>query len=227
MNRYWSAHCWTLDPYVPGEQPQDQQYIKLNTNESPYPPSPAVAEACAISSAQACAAIPTRKVRLVTALAEYHGLSSQQVFVGNGSDEVLAHAFQALLQKPAADSVPRHQLQLLPGLLQPLPNRIRNRRAGPGFWYRHSRLSARQWRDRHPQSKRPHRHRTGTRCNPAVTRAPSRVGSHHRRSLRRFRRRIGAIADCRPFDNLLVVQTFSKSRSLAGLRLGAAFGHRR
>jgi histidinol-phosphate aminotransferase len=45
MNRYWSKPLEALDPYTPGEQPQDQQYIKLNTNENPYPPAPAVADA--------------------------------------------------------------------------------------------------------------------------------------------------------------------------------------
>jgi histidinol-phosphate aminotransferase len=101
MSKFWSDIVGRLDPYVPGEQPQDQQYIKLNTNESPYPPSHAVAEVLADFDCASLRRYPDPESgRLVTALAEYHGLSAQQVFVGNGSDEVLAHAFQGLLQKP-------------------------------------------------------------------------------------------------------------------------------
>ena len=95
MSKFWSDIVDRLDPYVPGEQPQDQRYIKLNTNESPYPPSPAVAEALADFDCASLRRYPDPESgRLVTALAEYHGLSAQQIFVGNGSDEVLAHAFR-------------------------------------------------------------------------------------------------------------------------------------
>ncbi len=102
MNRYWSPIVADLEPYVPGEQPQDQRYIKLNTNESPYPPSPAVARALQAYDCENLRRYPDpESTRLVTALADYYGLAPQQVFVGNGSDEVLAHAFHGLMQKPA------------------------------------------------------------------------------------------------------------------------------
>ena len=102
MSKFWSKIVTELDPYVPGEQPQDQQYIKLNTNESPYPPSPAVAQALTAFDCGGLRRYPDPESRrLVETLAEYHDLMPTQVFVGNGSDEVLAHAFQALLQKPA------------------------------------------------------------------------------------------------------------------------------
>jgi len=101
-NKFWSPIVDDLDPYVPGEQPQDQQYIKLNTNESPYPPAPAVAAALAAFDCARLRRYPDpESLALRDALATYHGLVRAQVFLGNGSDEVLAHAFQALLQKPA------------------------------------------------------------------------------------------------------------------------------
>jgi len=101
-NKFWSPIVRQLDPYVPGEQPQDQQYIKLNTNESPYPPAPAVAATLAAFDCERLRRYPDpESLALRDALAAYHGLVRDQVFVGNGSDEVLAHAFQALLQKPA------------------------------------------------------------------------------------------------------------------------------
>lgn len=100
MSKYWSDIVSKLDPYTPGEQPQDQQYIKLNTNESPYPPAPGVAEVIANFDSDKLKNYPDPQSRdLVTALAAYHNLQPQQVFVGNGSDEVLAHAFQAFFKK--------------------------------------------------------------------------------------------------------------------------------
>ena len=85
MNRYWSPIVKELDPYVPGEQPQDQQYIKLNTNESPYPPSPAVHQALQLFDCDNLRRYPDpESSRLVTALADYYSLTPQQVFVGNG-----------------------------------------------------------------------------------------------------------------------------------------------
>ena len=101
INKFWSPIVNDLDPYVPGEQPQDQQYIKLNTNENPYPPAPAVAAALDAFDCDALRRYPDpESTGLTAALARYHKLTPAQVFVGNGSDEVLAHCFQALLQKP-------------------------------------------------------------------------------------------------------------------------------
>ena len=101
MSRYWSRLVASLDPYVPGEQPQDQRYIKLNTNESPYPPAPAVTAVLRNSMPTACGVIPTRKA--ATWLPRWPATTASrgtQVFVGNGSDEVLAHAFQAFFKQP-------------------------------------------------------------------------------------------------------------------------------
>ena len=81
-------------PYVPGEQPQDENMIKLNTNENPYPPSPRVDEVMFTMEADKLRPYPDPKAeRLVSAIANYHGLQESQVFVGVGSDDVLAMAF--------------------------------------------------------------------------------------------------------------------------------------
>ncbi|MCI8538153.1 MAG: histidinol-phosphate transaminase [Oscillospiraceae bacterium] len=96
MSRYLRASLQALDPYVPGEQPQDQQYIKLNTNESPYPPSPRVLEAVSTPEVEKLRLYSDPEARiLVSAIAKRYGVGVDQVFVGNGSDEVLAFAFQA------------------------------------------------------------------------------------------------------------------------------------
>lgn len=99
MSQYWSKIVHELTPYVPGEQPKLQNLVKLNTNENPYGPSPKVISALQAEAADSLRLYPDPDSScLKAALAEYHGLQSNQVFVGNGSDEVLAHVFQALLK---------------------------------------------------------------------------------------------------------------------------------
>ena len=88
-----------LTPYMPGEQPKLANLVKLNTNENPYGPSPKVIAALQAEAADSLRLYPDpNSDRLKDAIAEFHGITSAQVFVGNGSDEVLAHAFQALLK---------------------------------------------------------------------------------------------------------------------------------
>ncbi len=88
-----------LTPYVPGEQPKISNLIKLNTNENPFGPSPKVLNAIEIETGNSLRLYsdPTSE-RLVKSIARYYQLKPQQIFVGNGSDEVLAHTFQALFQ---------------------------------------------------------------------------------------------------------------------------------
>jgi len=98
MNPFWSAVVHGLTPYVPGEQPRLANLVKLNTNENPYGPSPRVLDAVRAEAADTLRLYPDpNSDRLRAGIAAYHGLMADQVFVGNGSDEVLAHAFLALL----------------------------------------------------------------------------------------------------------------------------------
>jgi histidinol-phosphate aminotransferase len=100
VTRYWSELARNLSPYVPGEQPRIAGLVKLNTNESPFGPSPRAIEAVRTAGSDALRLYPdTQATRLRETLAAYHHVSSEQVFVGNGSDEVLAHAFAALLKQ--------------------------------------------------------------------------------------------------------------------------------
>ena len=99
MSRYWSAVVHGLTPYVPGEQPKLANLVKLNTNENPYGPSPKVLDAVRAEAADTLRLYPDPgSDRLRAGIAAYHGVAADQVFVGNGSDEVLAHAFMALLK---------------------------------------------------------------------------------------------------------------------------------
>lgn len=97
--RFWSPEVRELEPYVPGEQPKIQNLLKLNTNENPYPPSPRVVEAVqAVLTHQADALRlypDPDATALKHAIAKQQNIEVSQVFVGNGSDEVLAHIFKA------------------------------------------------------------------------------------------------------------------------------------
>lgn len=99
MNPLWSPALQGLTPYVPGEQPLVEGLIKLNTNECPYPPSDAVLAAIRNELDDSLRLYPDpQSLALRRSIAANHGLQPEQVFVGNGSDEVLAHVFVALLR---------------------------------------------------------------------------------------------------------------------------------
>jgi histidinol-phosphate aminotransferase len=111
MSRFWSPLVHQLAPYVPGEQPKLANLVKLNTNENPYPPSPQVLAAIQAELGGDAARLrlypdPTASA-LRASIAAAHGLTAEQVFVGNGSDEVLAHAFMALLNHRTAEGASR------------------------------------------------------------------------------------------------------------------------
>src|SRR3954454_6567210 len=102
MSRFWSSLTHDLKPYVPGEQPRMAELVKLNTNESPFGPSPRALEAIRGGADDTLRLYPDpQAAALRAALAGYHGVRPEQVFVGNGSDEVLALAFMALLKHDA------------------------------------------------------------------------------------------------------------------------------
>jgi histidinol-phosphate aminotransferase len=100
MNPFWNHLARELSPYVPGEQPRVANLVKLNTNESPFGPSPLALEAMRTAATNILRLYPDPEAtELREALAAHHGVKPEQLFVGNGSDEVLAHAFAALLKQ--------------------------------------------------------------------------------------------------------------------------------
>ena len=226
MSRYWSPIVHSLRPYVPGEQPAMGSVVKINTNENPYGPSPRVAAAIAAEAGDALRLYPDPgAVRLRDALAKRHGVDREQVFVGNGSDEVLAHTFQALLRHEAPLLFPDISFSFYPtycGLYGvdyrqvPLDDAMRIRVAD----YRQScgaiilpnpnaptgialpRIEVEALVAEHPDQV------------VVVDEAYVDFGAE------------SAIPLVRAHPNLLVIQTFSKSRSLAGLRVGFAIGQR-
>ena len=100
MSKFWSPFVKSLVPYVPGEQPKLTKLVKLNTNENPYGPSPKALEAMRAELNDDLRLYPDPNGDLLKqAVAEYYGVQTSQVFVGNGSDEVLAHIFHGLFQQ--------------------------------------------------------------------------------------------------------------------------------
>lgn len=101
MSRFWSPFLHQLEPYVPGEQPQLTRLVKLNTNEHPYGPSPRVLKAIADATDDRLRLYPDPNASaLKQSIADYYRLTPDQVFVGNGSDEVLAHLFLGFFRQP-------------------------------------------------------------------------------------------------------------------------------
>ena len=99
MSEFWNNRVKNLSPYIPGEQPRDRKFIKLNTNENPYPPSPKVIEAVKSASDENLRLYPDPEcTALRETIAEHYGVKPEQVFAGNGSDEILAFAFGAFFE---------------------------------------------------------------------------------------------------------------------------------
>lgn len=100
MSRFWSDHVSGLVPYVAGEQPKISNLLKLNTNENPYGPSPKALQAIHDAATDRLKLYPDNEsTALRQAVGRLHGVAPEQVFVGNGSDEVLAHLFNALFRR--------------------------------------------------------------------------------------------------------------------------------
>ena len=96
MSKFLDKRYDSLAAYVPGEQPQDKKYIKLNTNESPYPPSPETLAAANVSEAELLRLYPDPDGKILTKkLADLYGVETENVFLANGSDDILNFAFMA------------------------------------------------------------------------------------------------------------------------------------
>ena len=142
MSRFWSSLTHDLKPYVPGEQPRMAELVKLNTNESPLGPSPRVLEAIRGEAADSLRLYPDPEATaLRAALASYHQVRPEQVFVGNGSDEVLAHAFVALLKHDAPLLFPDITYSFYPVYCRTFGIAFENRAARSGHAHPHRRLS--------------------------------------------------------------------------------------
>ena len=221
MSRYLDSKYAPLVAYTPGEQPRDMQYVKLNTNESPYPPAPGVSEAVAEEAARLQLYSDPTCARLRDALAARYGVKRENVFVSNGSDDILNFAFMAFGGSGRRAYFPDISY---------------------GFYRVYADLHGLDYRQiplRDDFSIDPADYAgldgfiaianpnapTGMALTAAQIEGIVRSNPDHAVLIDEAYVDFGA-ESCLPltakYDNLLVVQTFSKSRSMAGARLGFA-----
>jgi histidinol-phosphate aminotransferase len=225
MTRFWSPVVHTLSPYVPGEQPKQDGIVKLNTNENPYAPSPRVEEAIAAATDRLRLYPDPRATKLREAIASRNGVAAEEVFVGNGSDEVLAHTFQALLRHDAPLLFPDITYSFYPvysGLYairyEEVPLDAAMRIAIADYRRACSAILL-------PNPNAP----TGVALSRGEIEALLREHPDQLVVIDEAYVDFGgesAVPLVARHDNLLVVQTLSKSRALAGLRVGFAIGQR-
>lgn len=225
MSRYWSALVRELSPYVPGEQPRIPNLIKLNTNESPLAPSAAVLAAIAGEATDALRLYPDpAATALRETLAAYHGLSADQVFVGNGSDEVLAHAFAGLLKQDAPLLFPDITYSFYPVWAQLFGITTEAIALDDAFRIRIADYRRPAGAIILPNPNAP------TAIPLALAEIEALLADHRDRPVVIDEAYVDfgaetAVPLIATHPNLLVVRTFSKSRALAGLRVGYALGH--
>ena len=225
MSKFWSPFVKGLVPYVPGEQPKLAKLVKLNTNENPYGPSPKALAAMRAELTDDLRLYPDPNGdRLKQAVAAYYGIEPAQVFVGNGSDEVLAHAFHGLFQHDKPLLFPDVTYSFYPVYCGLYGIAFETLALDEQFQIRVEDYARPNGGIIFPNPNAP----TGCllaleaierllQANPdsvvLVDEAYVDFGGQ------------SAIALVGRYPNLLVTQTLSKSRSLAGLRVGLAVGH--
>ncbi len=224
MNRYWSRRIQDVVPYIPGEQPRDRKFVKLNTNECPYPPSPKAIEAINRAAGDSLRLYPDPEcLELRAAIARREGLDISQVFCGNGSDEILAFAFQAFFDPDREVVFPKITYSFYPVYTDFFGLKRREVPMNPDFSDPIDLLCGRNGGVVLANPNAPTGIAVGLDtvekllgANPDVVvivdEAYVDFGADSAAKL---------IGRC---PNLLVVQTTSKSRALAGLRVGWAMG---
>ncbi len=225
MSRFWSQLVHKLTPYVPGEQPRVNNLVKLNTNENPYGPSPTVMDAIQEHLDDRLRLYPDPDSdRLKAAIANYYSINSDQIFIGNGSDEVLAHSFQALLKHEQPLLFPDISYSFYPVYCGLYDIRYQTVPLNPQFEIDFTDYPADNGGIIFPNPNAPTGRllalneidsllKRNTESVVIVDEAYIDFGGET------------AIKLVNRYPNLLVIQTFSKSRSLAGLRIGYAVGH--
>ena len=224
MSRFWSQIVHRLTPYTPGEQPKIANLIKLNTNECPYPPSPRVLAAIQAATGADLRLYPDPdSTALRQAIADYYDVGRDHVFVGNGSDEILAFAFQALLNHNGPLVYPDITYSFYPVYCQLNGITAETVALNDDFSLDLDAIPDHAGAVIFPNPNAP----TGQTVSLAAI----------SRLCRRLPAQVIVVDEAyvdfgtetavplvQDHPNLLVVQTFSKSRALAGLRVGLAIG---
>lgn len=225
LKKFWSKKIQTLVPYVAGEQPKDRVYIKLNTNENPYPPSPNVLAAIRDNADERLSLYPDGEAQeLCAAIAEFHHLKPEQVFCGNGSDEVLGFCFYAFFDSEREIVFPDITYSFYPVYARLFGLQFKEIPLDVNFDF--------------PIESFFNSKGGAVICNPNAPTGKS-MPLDAVRSIIEANRDVVVIVDeayvdfgaqsvasmIDEYDNLVVVCTLSKSRSLAGMRIGYALAH--
>ena len=221
----WEEYVRTVEPYVPGEQPNQPDMIKLNTNENPYPPASGVVEALKNFDTDKLRLYPepTCKV-LVDAIADYYGIRSSQVFTGVGSDDVLAMIFMTFFNSKKPILFPDITYSFYDVWANMLRIPFETKALDDDFQIKKEDYYGENGGVVFPNPNAP----TGILMPLSEIED---IIAHNRDVIVVVDEAYidfggeSALPLIEKYDNLLVVQTFSKSRSLAGMRIGYAFGN--
>ncbi|MGD8592636.1 MAG: histidinol-phosphate transaminase, partial [Gammaproteobacteria bacterium] len=224
MNQYWSDIVEKLTPYTPGEQPKVSNLIKLNTNENPYGPSPAVLAAISAEANDSLRLYPDpNSDRVKESVANFYSINAEQVFVGNGSDEILAHTFQALLKHERPVLFPDITYSFYPVYCGLYAIEYKTILLNDAFQISIGDYTTPNGGIIFPNPNAP------TGCLLSLTEIEQLLNSNPDSVVVIDEAYVDFGGDTaapliRNHPNLLVIQTLSKSRSLAGLRVGFAMG---
>ncbi len=222
MSKLWGEIVEKLKPYTPGEQPNDLNLLKLNTNENPYGPSPYVLKNIKNKSNDSLRLYPDpESVELKKSLAEYHNLSPESVFVSNGSDESLAFIFQGLLKKDKPVLFPNITYSFYPVYCQLYEIEYRQIPLDQEFNINLDDYRIENGGVIFPNPNAP----TGI---PKSLKEIESLLSNNNSVVVIDEAYVdfgtsSAIKLINKYENLIVTQSFSKGRSLAGMRIGCAF----
>ena len=226
MSKYWNETVKKIEPYVPGEQPKDRKYIKLNTNENPYPPSKNVIEAMKNVVGDDLKLYPDPNCDdLVGTIADYYKLSHDQVFIGNGSDEILAFSFMAFFSSDKKVLFPDISYTFYKVYAELFNLHYELVKLDDEFNIQLEKLKKPSASVILPNPNAP----TGKYIEVKELRKLVESNSDNVVIIDEAYIDFGGESMVRYIDeypNLLVVQTLSKSRALAGIRVGFALGHK-
>lgn len=226
MNKYWSNTVKNADPYTPGEQPQDKEYIKLNTNENPYPPSPKVINAIKKAANVELRLYPEPTCeKLKKTIADYHNLDKEQVFVGNGSDEVLAFSFMAFFEPDKPVLLPDISYSFYPVYSKLFNIKYKSVPLNDNFSLPVNKFSGENGGIIFPNPNAP----TGKFLSLKKIEKVLKQNIEEVVIIDEAYIDFGgesAVKLINQYSNLLIIQTLSKSRALAGLRVGFALGQK-
>lgn len=224
MENLWKNNLRDIEPYVPGEQSMEKDIVKINANENPYPPSPEVQKAINNFDCNKLRFYPdANAIEFKKAIAEYYGVETENVFIGNGSDDVLALSFQSFFNSEKPIAYPDITYSFYPVWCRLFNIPYKTYPLGDDF-----RINAEDYKEENGGVVIP---------NPN---APTSLGEGREfiEKIMEYNKDSVVIIDeayvdfggyssvelTKKYENLLVCATFSKSRSLAGMRIGFAIG---